>query len=96
MVGDRPYVLHLEGTVAALEASALSALQGKLAAAQQRAADVLASLQLPHLPTRNEILARGVAMFARTSSLDDIVDQAHELILNAIGGRLCRSAPSPS
>jgi len=83
-------------TVAALEASALSALQGKLAAAQQRAADVLASLQLPHLPTRNEILARGVAMFARTSSLDDIVDQAHELILNAIGGRLCRSAPSPS
>jgi stearoyl-CoA desaturase (Delta-9 desaturase) len=81
---------------AALEGPALSTLQGKLAATQQRAADVLASLNLPHLPTRHEILARGMAMFARTPSIDDIVDQAHGLILDAIGARLCPNASSPS
>jgi stearoyl-CoA desaturase (Delta-9 desaturase) len=44
---------------------------------------------LPHLPTRNEVLSRATAMFARTPSIDDIVDQAHALILDAIGARLC-------
>jgi hypothetical protein len=43
---------------------------------------------LPHLPTRNEVLSRATAMFARTPSID-IVDQAHALILDAIGARLC-------
>jgi stearoyl-CoA desaturase (delta-9 desaturase) len=38
---------------AALERPQLSALQEKLAATQQRAAEVLASVHLPHLPTRN-------------------------------------------
>jgi hypothetical protein len=28
-------------------------------------------------------------MFARTPSIDDIVDQAHTLLLDAIGARLC-------
>jgi hypothetical protein len=37
----------------------------------------LANLHLPHLPTRNEVLSRATAMFARTPSIDDIVDQAH-------------------
>jgi stearoyl-CoA desaturase (Delta-9 desaturase) len=46
------------------------------------------------LPTRHEILARGMAMFSRTPSMDDIVDQAHELILDAIGARLCANATS--
>ena len=32
---------------------------------------------------RNEVLSRATAMFARTS-IDDIVDQAHMLILDAI------------
>jgi stearoyl-CoA desaturase (Delta-9 desaturase) len=73
----------------ALEGPALSVLQNKLAATQQRTAEVLASLHLPHLPTRHEILARGMAMFSRTPSMDDIVDRAHELILDAIGARLC-------
>ena len=75
---------------------ALSVLENKLAATQQRAAEVLTSLHLPHLPTRHEILARGMAMFSRTPSMDDIVDQAHELILDAIGARLCANATSVS
>jgi len=49
----------------------------------------LASLHLPHLPTRAEVLGRATAMYARTPSIDDIVDQAHALILDAIGARLC-------
>jgi stearoyl-CoA desaturase (delta-9 desaturase) len=74
---------------AALDGSSLSALREKLSETQQRAANVLASLHLPHLPTRNEVLDRATAMFARTPSVDDIVDQAHALILDAIGARLC-------
>ena len=75
---------------------ALSVFENKLTATQQRAAEVLTSLHLPHLPTRHEILARGMAMFSRTPSMDDIVDQAHELILDAIGARLCANATSVS
>ena len=77
---------------AALDGSSLSALREKLSETQHRAANVLASLHLPHLPTRNEVLGRAMAMFARTPSTDDIVDQAHALILDAIGARLCPAA----
>jgi stearoyl-CoA desaturase (delta-9 desaturase) len=57
-------------------------------ATQQRAANLLANLHLPQLPTRNQIWGRATAMFAKTSSMDDIVDMAHMLILDAIGTRL--------
>jgi stearoyl-CoA desaturase (Delta-9 desaturase) len=73
----------------ALDGSSLSALREKLSETQHRAANVLANLHLPHLPTRNEVLSRATAMFARTPSIDDIVDQAHALLLDAIGARLC-------
>ena len=76
----------------ALDGSSLSALREKLSETQHRAANVLTSLHLPHLPTRNEVLGRAMAMFARTPSIDDIVDQAHALILDAIGARLCPAA----
>jgi stearoyl-CoA desaturase (Delta-9 desaturase) len=88
---------HIAGIISgALEGPALSVLQNKLAATQQRTAQVLANLHLPHLPTRHEILARGTAMFSRTPSMDDIVDRAHELILDAIGARLCPNVTSLS
>jgi stearoyl-CoA desaturase (delta-9 desaturase) len=67
----------------------LASLQERLAATQHRAADVLASLHLPHLPTRQELQAQATAMFARTPSLEDIVDRAHALLLDAVGARLC-------
>jgi stearoyl-CoA desaturase (Delta-9 desaturase) len=91
---------HIAATIRlALESSRVSTLQelqDRLASTQQRAADVLAGLHAPHLPTRNEILARATAMFARTPSLDDIVDRAHALILEAIGSRLCAGTPGRS
>jgi len=77
---------------AALEKSQLSALQNALLAAQSRAAEVLAGVHLPHLPTRGELLAQAMAMFVRTRSIDEIVDRAHELVLDAIGARLRAAA----
>ncbi len=80
---------RIAGTIAAaLAGASLASLQESLAATQQRAADVLASLHLPHMPTRAELLARATAMFARSPSMDDIVDRAHNLLLDAIGARL--------
>ena len=76
----------------ALEAPSLSALLERLSAAQHRAADVLAAVPLPHLPTREEVLARATTMFARTRSMDDIVERAYELVLDAIAARLCGNA----
>jgi stearoyl-CoA desaturase (Delta-9 desaturase) len=73
----------------ALDVASLSALREKLSETQHRAANVLGNLHLPHLPTRAEVSSRATAMFARTPSIDDIVDQAHALILDAIGARLC-------
>ena len=73
----------------ALERPQLVALQEKLAATQQRATEVLASVHLPHLPTREEILAKATATLAKTPSLDEIVDRAYALVLDAVGARLC-------
>jgi stearoyl-CoA desaturase (delta-9 desaturase) len=72
----------------ALERSQFAALQTALAATQTRAVEVLGNLHLPHLPTRSEILAQATTMFARTPSIDEIVDRAHALVLDAIGARL--------
>jgi stearoyl-CoA desaturase (delta-9 desaturase) len=44
------------------------------------------------MPTRTEIRERARAMFARTPSVDDIVDRAYSLVLDAVGTRL-RAVP---
>jgi stearoyl-CoA desaturase (delta-9 desaturase) len=78
-----------QAIAAALERPQLSTLQERLAAAQHRAAEVLAGVPLPHLPTREEVRAAATAMFARTPAIDEIVDRAYGLMLDAIGARLC-------
>jgi stearoyl-CoA desaturase (Delta-9 desaturase) len=75
----------------AIASANVVALQEQLSATQRRATDVLANLHLPQLPTRPEILDRALAMYASTPSIEDIVDRAHALILEAIGARLCLS-----
>jgi stearoyl-CoA desaturase (delta-9 desaturase) len=45
-------------------------------------------VSLPHLPTRDEVLARATTMFARTRSMDDIVERAYALVLDSIAARL--------
>jgi stearoyl-CoA desaturase (delta-9 desaturase) len=73
----------------AWSAGALVALQQRLASAQHQAVEVLANAHLPHLPTRAEIGEKARAMFARTPSVDDIVDRAYQMVLDAIGTRIC-------
>ena len=83
---------HPEGLAiavgAALDGTTLATLREKLSATQQRAAIVLANIHLPHLPTRAEVFGRATAMFTKTSSMDEIVDRAHMLILDTICAQL--------
>ena len=55
-------------------------------------AERLANLHLPELPSREDIVAEARSMFARTRSLDDIVDRAHALLLASIGAHLAAQA----
>ena len=73
---------------AALHGPQLSSLQDALSRASHRTTEVLANVHLPHLPTREEFAAQAKAMFARTRSLDEIVDRAYELLLESVGTRL--------
>ena len=52
----------------------------------------LASVSLPHVPTREEILARAREMFADTPSLDDIAHRAREILLESVRSRLATLA----
>jgi stearoyl-CoA desaturase (delta-9 desaturase) len=73
---------------AALHAAELSALQETLGRARDRTSEVIATLHLPHVPSREEFLAEARAMFAKSPSLDEIVDRAYDLLLAAVGTRL--------
>jgi stearoyl-CoA desaturase (delta-9 desaturase) len=66
----------------------LSDLREKIGDAHYRAADILAGMHLPHLPTREDISERASTMLAKTRSLDDIVERAHRIVLQAVGTRL--------
>jgi stearoyl-CoA desaturase (delta-9 desaturase) len=72
----------------ALHGPELTALRERLARAHDRTTEVLATLHLPHMPSRDELTAKARAMFARTISLEEIVDRAHELLLASVGSRL--------
>jgi stearoyl-CoA desaturase (delta-9 desaturase) len=85
-----------QAIAAALQGPELSALQDMLARAHQRATEVLPTLHLPHIPTREEFLREARAMFARTKSLDEIVDRAYELLLISVSTRLARPIESKS
>jgi stearoyl-CoA desaturase (delta-9 desaturase) len=74
----------------------LSALRERLIHARDRAAEVLTTVHLPQIPSREEFLAQAKAMFARTGSLDEIVDRAHELLLAAVGTRLAAAIEARS
>jgi len=44
-----------------------------------------ADVDLPYVPTRGQLLAEAHAMFAKTVSLDDIVDRAYGNLIEAVG-----------
>jgi stearoyl-CoA desaturase (delta-9 desaturase) len=73
---------------AALHTPELSALQDTLTRARHRTAEMLTILPVPHIPSREELMHEAKAMFARTKSLDEIVDRAYELLIASVGARL--------
>jgi stearoyl-CoA desaturase (delta-9 desaturase) len=75
----------------ALHSSELSALRETLGRVRYQTAE-LPALLLSRIPTREELREQATIMFARTRSLDEIVDRAHELLLRAVGSRLVASA----
>ncbi len=82
---------------AALHTPELSTLRETLSRAGHRTTELLRTLPVPHIPSRDEIMHEAKAMFT-TKSLDEIVDRAHELLVAALGARLaplCQAKPSP-
>ncbi len=76
---------------AALHTPELAALQETLTRAHHRTAEkleMLKTLQVPHIPSRDEFMREASAMFARTPSLDEIVDRAYDLLIASLGARL--------
>jgi len=76
----------------ALHGSELTALRERLARAHDRTAEMLATVHLPQMPSREELTAKAKAMFARTKSLDEIADRAYELLLASVGSRLAAAS----
>ena len=74
----------------ALHGPELTALRESLVRAHDRTTEVLATFHLPHMPSREELAAKAKATLARSPSLEDIVDRAHELLLASVGTRLIR------
>jgi len=66
----------------------LAELRERIEAAQHRAADVLAELHLPQVPSRDDIRKRASEMFVKNRSMEDIVERAHRMVLEAVGARL--------
>lgn len=77
-----------------LHRSDLEALRTTLMRARHLPVDILNRLDLPHVPARAELLEEARAMFARTPSLDAIVDRALEILLASIASRLGNAAAS--
>ncbi len=75
----------------ALHSSELSALREALGRVRYQTAE-LPALLLSRIPTRDELREQATIMFARTRSLDEIVDRAHQLLLKAVGSQLIASS----
>ncbi len=90
LVAESYYPERIAAAVAAaLGNSGLSDLRARLAQAQPFAVmDVFSEFNLPHIPTRAEIVSRARSLLANSPSMEDIAAKAHEMLLEAIGARL--------
>ena len=72
----------------ALGKSGLADLRVRLSQAQPFAAlEMFGELNLPHIPSKAEIVRRARLLLANSPSMEDIAAKAHELLLEAIGAR---------
>jgi stearoyl-CoA desaturase (delta-9 desaturase) len=53
---------------------------------------VFSEFNLPHIPTKAEIVSRARSLLANSPSMEDIATRAHELLLEAVGARLATLA----
>ena len=90
LVADSFYPERIAAAVAtALGNSGLADLRARLSQAQPFVArDVFSEFNLPHIPTKAEIVGRARSLLANSPSMEDIAAKAHELLLEAIGARL--------
>ncbi len=72
----------------ALHGPELSEMQDRLSQVRDRAEEAWAAFHVPHMPTRAQMMVEARRLFAKTPSLDDIVDRAAELIMASVGARL--------
>ena len=78
---------------AALGNSGLADLRVRLSQAQTFSPkDMFSEFNLPHIPTKAEIVGRARALLANSPSMEDIAARAHELLLEAVGARLATIA----
>jgi stearoyl-CoA desaturase (delta-9 desaturase) len=61
--------------------------------AQSDVVAMLADMQLPHVPSADDLRERARQMFAATPSLDDIVARAREIIIEAVATELRLASP---
>jgi stearoyl-CoA desaturase (delta-9 desaturase) len=78
--------------IAALPERELTALRDALSHTHE----ALATLRLPQIPSREEVLRRANAVFASTKSLDEIVDRAYQRLLAAVHAQLAGALASPA
>jgi stearoyl-CoA desaturase (delta-9 desaturase) len=93
-VADSFYPERIAAAVAAaLGNSGLADLRARLCQAQPSAAmEFFSDFNLPHIPTRAEIVGRARSLLANSPSMEDIAARAHELLLEAVGARLATLA----
>jgi hypothetical protein len=78
---------HSEQIALAIASEVNGRLRTRLQDALLWMTEVVAKAQTAHMPSRDKFLAKAKAMFA-TSSLDDIVDQAYELLFASVRAKV--------
>ena len=72
----------------ALHGPELIALRDTLLRAHERTKGALRDVHLPHIPSREQILAEAKNRFASSVSLEEIADRAYALVLKSVSVRL--------
>jgi stearoyl-CoA desaturase (delta-9 desaturase) len=75
---------------------ALEDLRERARKARTQAEALMAEVQLPHIPTLEDLQQRAQKMFAQSPSLDDIVERARQLILEAVSIELLNPSLVPA
>jgi len=66
----------------------LDELRQRAHTAKSQAGSLLADIQLPHVPTVEDLKVRAQEMYAQSPSLDEIAERAHQLILHSLSVQL--------